>query len=140
MSLAGSIFAAAGSGAETSSGATKWELVWSDEFDYQGLPDPKKWDYEERFVRNQEPQYYTRARLENARVENGTLIIEARKERFTNPRYNPGATNQNRGRAQQEFADYTSTSLVTWKKASWQYGRFEIRAKLPLSVGSGCCG
>ncbi|MGC4016526.1 MAG: hypothetical protein QM755_18685 [Luteolibacter sp.] len=57
----------------------KWKLVWSDEFDYRGLPDPKKWGYEEGFVDNNEPQYYTKARLENARVENGTLIIQGRK-------------------------------------------------------------
>lgn len=39
-----------------------WELVWSDEFDYEGLPDPAKWNYEEGFVRNNEEQYYIRAR------------------------------------------------------------------------------
>ena len=57
-----------------------FELVWSDVFDYEGLPDPTYWDYEEGFVRNKESQYYTRARLENARVLNGHLIIECRKE------------------------------------------------------------
>ena len=35
------------------------DLVWSDEFNYEGLPDEKKWDFEEGFVRNNEPQYYT---------------------------------------------------------------------------------
>ena len=69
----------------------EWKLVWSDEFDYTGLPDKSKWDYEEGFVRNREMQYYTRARKENARVENGTLIIEGRKEQFTNPRYEAGS-------------------------------------------------
>jgi beta-glucanase (GH16 family) len=124
-----------GLGAGTSAGPAKWDLVWSDDFDYQGLPDPKKWDYEEGFVRNQEPQYYTRARQENARVENGMLIIEARKEKYKNPRYDSNASNQNGARVQKEFAEYSSASLVTWKKASWQYGRFEIRAKLPMSPG-----
>ena len=51
-----------------------YKLVWSDEFDYQGLPDPAKWDYEEGYVRNNEAQFYTRARQENARVENGVLV------------------------------------------------------------------
>ena len=51
--------------------AGPWELVWSDEFSYQGLPDQTKWSYEEGFVRNHESQYYTRARQENARVERG---------------------------------------------------------------------
>ena len=60
----------------------QWKLVWSDEFNYQGLPDPAKWGYEEGFVRNGEKQYYTRARLENARVEDGQLVIDCRKEHF----------------------------------------------------------
>ena len=111
-----------------------WRLVWSDEFDYQGLPDPKKWDYEEGFVRNQEPQYYTRGRLENARVENGTLIIEARKEQFKNPHFHAAASKK--GPAQKEFADYTSASLITQHRADWRYGRMEIRAKLPQGAGA----
>ena len=45
--------------------AEGWKLVWSDEFDYQGLPDKTKWDYETGFIRNHESQFYTRARLEN---------------------------------------------------------------------------
>ena len=59
-----------------------YKLVWSDEFNYRGLPDPAKWGYEEGFVRNHESQYYTKARAANARVENGTLVIEGRKEQF----------------------------------------------------------
>ena len=42
--------------------ASGWKLVWSDEFNYQGLPDPAKWDYETGFVRNHENQYYTQGR------------------------------------------------------------------------------
>ncbi len=98
-----------------------WELVWSDEFDHQGLPDPTKWGYEEGFVRNHESQYYTRARLENARVENGLLIIEARKEHFTPTNRAP--------------VEYTSASLVTLNKMNWRYGRIEVRAKLPQGKG-----
>ena len=48
-----------------------WKLVWSDEFEKPGLPDPAKWDYEVGFIRNDEQQYYTRNRTENARIENG---------------------------------------------------------------------
>ena len=95
------------------------------------MPDPKKWDYEEGFVRNQEPQYYTRNRLDNARVENGTLIIEARKERFHNSHYQPNG----KGKSQQEYSEYTSASLITCNKESWQYGRFEVKAKLPMKPG-----
>ena len=109
-----------------------WKLVWSDEFDYTGLPDPRKWGYEEGFVRNKEPQYYTRGRLENARVENGALIIEARKETFKNPHFNSG--NPKMG-IQPEFAEYTSASLTTKNLASWRFGRMEIRAKLPQGAG-----
>lgn len=115
-------------------GAAEWKLVWSDEFDRPGLPDPAKWDYEAGFVRNNEAQYYTRARLENARVENGLLIIEARKERMKNPDFDPAATG--RGRRGREYADYTSASLITRGKASWTYGRIEVRAKLPSGRGT----
>lgn len=109
-----------------------WKLVWSDEFNYEGLPDPKKWGYEEGFVRNQELQYYTRDRKENARVENGMLVIEGRKERFPNPKYRPDATGRQN---QREFADYTAASLTSQKTASWTYGRIEMRAQLPRGKG-----
>ena len=58
--------------------ANEWKLVWSDEFDGKGHPDPKKWGYESGFVRNKEQQYYTTKRLKNARLENGHLVIEVR--------------------------------------------------------------
>jgi beta-glucanase (GH16 family) len=93
-----------------------WELVWSDEFDTAGAPNPSKWDYEEGLIRNNEAQYYTR-REENARVEDGMLVIEGRKEDY-------------------EGAAYTSASLVTRGKAEWTYGRFEVRAKLPTGRGT----
>ena len=94
----------------------KWELVWADEFNYKGLADDSKWSYEVGFIRNREKQYYTKARSENARVENGTLIIESRKEKY-------------------EKGEYTSASLHTWHKAEWLYGRIEVRAKLPTGKG-----
>jgi beta-glucanase (GH16 family) len=91
-------------------------LVWSDEFDVPGLPDSAKWSYEEGFVRNKEAQFYTQARPENARVEGGCLVIESRKEPWGK-------------------ADYTSASLHTLGKASWTYGRIEVRAQLPTGRG-----
>jgi len=112
--------------------ANEWQLVWSDEFDYEGLPDSTKWDYEVGFVRNLEMQYYTPARLENARVKNGKLIIEGKKERIANPIYTPGSDSWMR---QREFGYYTSASLITLNKASWTYGRIEVRAKLPQGNG-----
>ena len=56
---------------EMSRPTSEWQLVWADEFNQDGLPDASKWGYEEGFVRNKEPQYYSRARLENTRVEGG---------------------------------------------------------------------
>lgn len=113
---------------------TGWRLVWSDEFDYNGLPDPNKWAYEEGFVRNQELQYYTAGRKENARVENGLLVIEARKEAWPNPRYSPNAPASNWQRSRRQ-AEYTSASITTKGKAQWTYGRIEVRAKLPSGLG-----
>jgi len=62
----------------------KYELVWSDEFDYAGLPDAMKWGYDVggQGWGNNELEYYTKSRPENARVEGGSLVIEARKEKF----------------------------------------------------------
>lgn len=93
-----------------------WRLVWADEFDAPGLPDTSRWTYEEGLIRNREAQYYTRGRPENARVENGTLIIEARKESHRD-------------------AQYTSASLTTEGRASWRYGRIEVRARVPQGRG-----
>ncbi|MFN2285624.1 MAG: glycoside hydrolase family 16 protein, partial [Anaerolineae bacterium] len=104
----------------TTPGGT-WDLVWSDEFDYEGLPDPEKWGYEVGYIRNDELQYYTEKREENARVEDGVLIIEARKDGDTVPDATRG---------------YTSASLVTKDTATWTYGRIEVRAKLPQGVGT----
>lgn len=100
-----------------------WKLVWSDEFECDGAPDPAKWSYEEGFVRNQELQFYTRDRRENARVEKGLLVIEARREDFKDPH------------AKRE-AKFTSASLVTKGKAAWTCGRIEVRAKLPAARGT----
>jgi beta-glucanase (GH16 family) len=93
------------------------KLVWADEFNYSGLPDTAKWGYEEGLVRNKEAQYYTRARLKNAHVENGNLTISACKEEF-------------------EGAHYTSASLITKGLYEFTYGRIEVRAKLPEGKGT----
>jgi beta-glucanase (GH16 family) len=110
----------------------KWQLVWSDEFNYRGLPDPRKWTYEEGFIRNHEMQYYTPARKENARVENGMLVIEARQENFQNPQYQ---ANSQKWQQQRQVATHTAASLTTLDKASWKFGRIEVRAKLPEGKG-----
>jgi beta-glucanase (GH16 family) len=92
-------------------------LVWSDEFNTDSVPNPANWGYEVGYVRNNEAQYYTKARSENARIENGLLIIEAREDNWNG--------NQ-----------YTSASLTSSGKVSKEYGRFEIRAKIDTRQGS----
>src|SRR4051812_5062636 len=85
------------------------QLLFSDDFSTPGLPDPKKWSYETGYIRNNELQLYTKSRLENARIEDGNLILEGRKEKFKNPAFDPNSKNpKNR-----EFADYTSASITT---------------------------
>jgi beta-glucanase (GH16 family) len=116
--------------------AAGWKLVWSDEFDKPGRPDPAKWSYETGFVRNNEAQYYTRDRSENARVESGSLVIEARKERFKNPDFDPAAQGKGRSRRSREFAEYTSASLTTRGLTNWTFGRIEVRARLPAGRGT----
>jgi beta-glucanase (GH16 family) len=113
--------------------AGQWRLTWADEFDHPDLPAKTNWTYETGFIRNNESQFYTRDRGENARVENGMLIIEGRKERFRNPNFRPG--NESRRRSNVEFADYTSASINTEGKVSFLYGRVEVRAKLPQGKG-----
>lgn len=96
-----------------------WQLVWSDEFDYTGLPNPEKWGYDVGGSGwgNGELQHYTEKRLKNARVENGVLTIEALKEDF-------------------EGMKYTSARLVSKNKGDWLYGKIEVRAKLPAGRGT----
>jgi len=103
-----------------------YTLVWSDDFSTEpdGLPDPAKWSFEEGFLRNHESQYYTKDRLENARIEHGQLIIEGRKETYPNPT----------GKGP-KVAQYTSAAIETYGKADWLYGRIEVRAKLPAGKG-----
>lgn len=93
-----------------------WKPVWSDEFDRPGAPDPTKWDYEVGYIRNKELQFYTKDRRENARVENGKLVIEARRDNF-------------------EDHPVTSASLITLNRATWTYGKIEVRAKIPTGLG-----
>src|SRR5262245_33023396 len=102
---------------------SNWKLVWSDEFDRPGAPDPAKWKYEVGMLRNNEKQYYTKDRRENVRVEDGCLVIEARKERFEIPD-KPGT-----------FADFTAGSVETRGSGEWKYGRIEVRAKIPTGRG-----
>jgi beta-glucanase (GH16 family) len=106
-----------------------YTLVWADEFDRDGRPDPRTWLYERGFVRNREDQWY---QPENAWVEDGRLIIEARRERKPNPLYDPQGTDW---RTQREHIEYTSASLTTRGPRSWRYGCFEMRGKIDTRPG-----
>lgn len=102
------------SGCETSS-KNNWELVWSDEFDYVGLPDVARWNYDtvgnSYGWGNNELEYYTVAKEANAHVDGEFLHIVAQKEQL-------------------EGFNYTSARLTTKGKGDWLYGKVEVRAKL----------
>lgn len=108
---------------------TSYNLVWSDEFQADGAPDPANWKFEHGHVRNYEAQWY---QPENATCTNGLLIIEARRERVVNAHYKPGSEDW---RKQWDHANYTSACLITQGLHSWQYGRFEMRAKIDVRPG-----
>jgi beta-glucanase (GH16 family) len=93
-----------------------WELVWQDEFDGDAI-DRSNWTYDIGGWGwgNGEAQYYT-DRPENARVENGLLVIEARQEKY-------------------EDKYYTSARLKSQGLQAFQYGRIEARIKVPLGKG-----
>ncbi|MGK0315004.1 MAG: beta-glucanase (GH16 family) [Saprospiraceae bacterium] len=101
-----------------------WKMVWNDEFDQDGLPDTKKWAYHEGDGcphvcgwGNNELQYYKEGDKDNARVEDGNLIIEAHK-------------------VEGQKYKYSSAKLVTQGKQTWKYGKLEIRANLPTGRGT----
>jgi beta-glucanase (GH16 family) len=114
-----------------------YTLVWADEFEKEGKPDPTKWGYEYGFIRNNEKQYYTDS-LKNARVKDGTLIIEAHKEKIANKDFQ---SNDFKGKSWLHYipkidtAQYTSASLTTKGLTEWTYGKIEVKAKLPKGVG-----
>ena len=94
-------------------------LVWSDEFNGTEL-NLNEWSYDvgdgcpNCGWGNNELQYYTRG--DNLSFSGGKMIIEGRKETFSNK-------------------NYTSTRIVTMDKKSFQFGRIDIRAKLPRGQG-----
>jgi len=94
--------------------ADKWELVWSEEFDYTGRPDEASWDYETGYVRNRELQYYTDD-IRNVEVVDGCCLITARLE---------------------EGDSITSGSINTFGKRDFLYGRIEVSAQIPSALGS----
>ncbi len=104
-----------------------YQLVWADEFDRDGLPDPHKWAYDTGMNKagwhNHELQYYSGPRALNAVVQGGRLIITARQESLA---HMPDWGGQR----------YSSTRLLTQGRRDWTYGFFDIRAKLPCGQGT----
>lgn len=111
------------------SAAHEYQLVWADEFEIDGAPNPKNWTFERGFVRNHELQWY---QPENAVCTNGVLVIEGRKERKPNPRYTKGSRSWKENRT---FIEYTSSCLITKGLQEWKYGRFEIKARIKTQAG-----
>jgi beta-glucanase (GH16 family) len=98
-------------------------LVWADEFDYEGRVDPDRWHHQVIPISgdnwaNNEVQHYTN-RTTNSYVSDGTLKIVAKRESY---QFN-GVTK-----------DFTSARLNS--KFVFQYGRVDIRAKLPSEAGT----
>ena len=110
--------------------AQEYKLVWSDEFNTNGLPNPAYWNFEEGFVRNNELQWY---QDNNAYCKDGVLVIQAKKERKPNPNFDKNSNDWRKNRPQIE---YTSSSINTKGKKEFLYGRVEVRAKIPLESGS----
>ena len=102
-------------------------LLWADEFDGSGLPEASRWSFDTERNKlgwfNNEKQYYSSERLQNAQVADGYLSINALRERLSSA---PDFGGQ----------DFTSARLITRGKFSFTYGFVEVRAQLPCSLGS----
>jgi beta-glucanase (GH16 family) len=107
-------------GFESAAPAGDWKIVWSDEFNQAdgSAPNSNKWGYDTGGSGwgNNELEYYTPG-TNNTRIEDGKLVIEARRESFGGK-------------------DYTSGRLLTKDKWSWTYGRIEARIKIPRGQGT----
>lgn len=105
-------------------------LVWHDEFDTDGQPDTSRWNYERGFVRNQEVQWYA---PENAYQRDGLLLLEARPSAFACPTYEAGSSDWRKNRPN---VQWTSAAVETRESFSYQYGRLEVRARIPVCLGA----
>ena len=106
-------------------------LVWHDEFDKDGAPNPANWNFEYGFVRNQELQWY---QSQNAVCKNGLLVIEGRRDTISNPNYSPVSSDWRNSR---EFASISSSCLITRGLQEWPAGGYyEVRAKIDVTKGA----
>lgn len=109
--------------------SSDYQLVWADEFNHNGPPNPDYWTFEEGFKRNNEDQWYQK---ENAYCKDGLLLIKLKKEKKKNPTYVAGSTDWAKKR---KYIQYTSSSINTRDKQAWTYGRFEMKARIPIGSG-----
>nr|WP_321453358.1 glycoside hydrolase family 16 protein [uncultured Carboxylicivirga sp.] len=106
-------------------------LVWHDEFNENGSPNPLNWNYEYGFVRNRELQWY---QTNNAYCKDGKLIIEGKIEQVENPNYTPSS---NDWRISRQYADYTSSCVITRELQEFKAGGyFEVKAKIDTTKGA----
>ncbi|MEO5915236.1 MAG: glycoside hydrolase family 16 protein [Luteolibacter sp.] len=106
-----------------------YHLVWSDEFDVEGTPDPAKWKSEVGFLRNEELQWY---QADNSKCKDGLLVIEARQEEIKNPGHVADSRDWRKTRS---ASTYTSGSLITIGNNEWHFGRSEVRARFKALPG-----
>jgi beta-glucanase (GH16 family) len=106
-----------------------YKMVWSDEFNKNGPPDSSIWGFEKGFVRNEELQWYQSG---NAYCKRGYLIIEARREEKPDPNYDRESSDWRKNRP---VINYTSACVITAKHKTWQYGRFEMKARIDINKG-----
>lgn len=113
-----------------------WALVWSDEFDGNAI-DRSRWDFDIDCWGggNNERQCYTDS-SRNAAVQDGALVITARKEETTGPAFPPYLAAQQRDPDVTATKLFSSARMVTRGKSAWKYGRIEVRAKLPQGQGT----
>lgn len=106
--------------------APNYQLVWNDEFDYSGTPNPAKWDYDVggNGWGNGELQFYKRANPKNAYASNGEMKLTVHLEDTS---WTSGGSTKT--------SHFSSTRMVTRGKQAWKYGKFEARMKLPRGRG-----
>lgn len=127
--------ACAGETGDLDAAVDGWQLVWADEFDGAAL-DTARWTALQDCWGggNEERQCYT-ARPENVSIADGLLVITARDEEFTGPAWPASFGPSGTDAGEQATKPFTSAKLTTQGNASWTYGRFEMRARVPGGQG-----
>lgn len=114
------------------------KLVFYDDFNGTGLPDPSKWNFEEGYVRGNELQYYTVGRKENCYQADGLLHIVCENEPvlIENAKVNNQSKNEWTERRKDTIISLKSASITTKGLKFWKYCRVDVRAKLPMCKGT----